>query len=152
EREALRVAAVLRDIGMLGIDRRVLDAPGALSAERRAVVARHPLLGESILATIGLAPAARIVRAHHERFDGTGYPDRLAGEAIPLGGRILAVADAFVAMTTERAYRGALRPAEALAALLEGRGRAYDPRVVDTLVRLGEAGTVSLAATSAVAT
>jgi len=140
-RDDLYVAALLRDVGELGIDRRLLDTPGELSDEQREVVRRHPLLGETILAALAfLGDASRIVRAHHECWDGSGYPDAQSGEEIPLGGRILRVADAFVAMTSERPYRAALRPAEAFAALLEGRGQVYDPRVVDAFVSLGAPG------------
>ena len=141
DRDDLYVAALLRDVGELGIDRRVLDTPGELAEDQRAVVRRHPVLGETILAALAfLGEASRIVRTHHECWDGSGYPDGLVGEEIPLGGRILRVADAFVAMTSERPYRAALRPAEAFAALLDGRGQAYDPRVVDAFVSLGVSG------------
>lgn len=141
DRDDLYVAALLRDVGELGIDRRVLDTPGELADDQREVVHRHPVLGETILAALAfLGEASRIVRTHHECWDGSGYPDGLVGEEIPLGGRILRVADAFVAMTSERPYRAALRPTEAFAALLDGRGRAYDPRVVDAFLSLGVSG------------
>ncbi|MGH2500343.1 MAG: HD-GYP domain-containing protein, partial [Candidatus Limnocylindria bacterium] len=144
-RDDLYIASLLRDVGELGIDRRLLDVPRRLTATERDVVEGHPLLGEAILATIQLGGAAAIVRAHHERWDGTGYPAGLAGEEIPMSARILAVADALVAMTSERPYRSALSPSEALGTLLEGRGRAYDPAVVDALATLSEAGMVVLA-------
>jgi diguanylate cyclase len=113
----------------------VLDTPGALSAEQREIVHRHPQLGETILAALAfLGQASRIVRAHHEHWDGSGYPDGLAGSDIPLGARILGVADAFVALTSERPHRAALTPAEAVGVLLAGRGTAYDPAVVDAFV------------------
>lgn len=143
--DAIYVASLLRDVGELGIDRRILDTPGHLSAAQRAIVERHPLLGETILATLAfLAPVAQIVRAHHERWDGTGYPDRLQAEDIPLGARVLAVADAFVAMTSPRPYRAPLRASEAMGAVAQARGRLFDPAVVDALVALGEAGTLPL--------
>ena len=146
-RDAIYVAALLRDVGELGIDRRVLDTPGALSEDQREIVHRHPLLGETILATLSyLGDASRFVRAHHERWDGTGYPDRLAATDIPMGARILAVADAFTAMTSERPYRAALRPAEAIAAVIAGSGTAFDPAVVDAFVTLNAAGKVDLRA------
>jgi HD-GYP domain-containing protein (c-di-GMP phosphodiesterase class II) len=136
-RDDLYVAALLRDVGELGIDRRVLDTPGELTEEQREVVRRHPVLGETILAALAfLGEASRVVRAHHERWDGTGYPDQLAGEEIPLGARILTVADAFVAMTSERPYRAAIRPAEAMGLLIAARGSAFDARVVDAFVAL----------------
>ena len=144
-KEALYVAALLRDVGELGIDRRVLDTPGALSVTDRDIVRGHPALGETILAAVGyLVEAARIVRSHHEHWDGTGYPDRLSGTAIPPGARILRVADAFVAMTSERPYRTALRPAEALAALISGSGTAFEPAAVEAFVALSRSGRMPL--------
>ena len=143
--DAVYVASLLRDIGELGIDRRILDTPGHLTAEQREIVERHPLLGETILATLAfLSPVARVVRAHHERWDGTGYPSGLRGDDIPLGARIVAVADAFVAMTSARRYRAALRASEAMGAIVRARGGAFDPAVVDALVALGDAGAIPL--------
>ena len=134
-RDDLYVAALLRDLGELGIDRAVLDTPGVLSDEQRAIVRRHPVLGETILAALAfLGQAPRFVRTHHERWDGTGYPDGLRGAAIPLGARILSVADAFVAMTSERPHRAALRASEAVGLLIAARDRAFDPAVVDAFV------------------
>lgn len=145
-RDAVYVGSLLRDVGELGLDRRILDTPGQLTPEQRNVVERHPLLGETILATLSfLSPAARIVKSHHERWDGSGYPSGLREHEIPIGARIVAVADAFVAMTSERPYRSALRASDALAALLAGRDRTFDPAVVDALIGLSETGTVPLA-------
>ncbi|HEY8861175.1 MAG TPA: HD domain-containing phosphohydrolase, partial [Candidatus Limnocylindria bacterium] len=136
-RDDIYVAALLRDVGELGIDRRVLEIPGELTEDQREVVRRHPALGETILAALAfLGDASRLVRAHHERWDGSGYPDRLSAQEIPQGARILSVADAFVAMTSERPYRAALRPAEALGLLIAERGRAFDPAVVDAFAEL----------------
>lgn len=140
-RDDLYVASLLRDVGELGIDRAVLDTPGALTTEQRDIVHRHPQLGETILAALAfLGQASRFVRAHHERFDGTGYPDGLAGEEIPLGARVLCVADAFVAMTSERPHRTAFTAVEALGVLVAGRGSAFDPAVVDAVVAANAAG------------
>ncbi|HEV8230204.1 MAG TPA: HD domain-containing phosphohydrolase [Candidatus Limnocylindria bacterium] len=145
DRAAIHVAALVRDVGQLGIDRGVLDRPGALSSVEREIVERHPLLGESILHTLTfLAPAARIVRAHHERWDGSGYPDRLRADDIPRGASVLAVADAYVAMTAPRAHRAALRPPDALGQLLEHRGAHFDPAAVDALVSLAGTGALVL--------
>ncbi|MEA2660932.1 MAG: hypothetical protein QOH08_504 [Chloroflexota bacterium] len=139
-RDDIYVAALLRDVGELGIDGRLLDTPGDLTDAQREIIRRHPVLGETILAALTfLGGASLIVRSHHERWDGTGYPDQLAGEAIPLGARILGVADAFVAMTSERPYRAALLPAEAMGLLLAARGKAFDPVVVDAFVALNGA-------------
>jgi len=143
--DAIYVASLLRDVGELGIDRRILDTPGHLTPEQREIVERHPLLGETILATLAfLGPVAQIVRGHHERWDGSGYPGHLRAEDIPVGARLVAVADAFVAMTSPRPYRAALRASEAMAAVVQARGRAFDPAVVDALVALGEAGAIPL--------
>ena len=145
DREALYVAALLRDIGTLGIDRRIFDAERPLTDEQREVVRQHPALGSAILATLPfLADVSRLVLAHHERWDGGGYPDHAAGDAIPRGARILAVADAYLAMTSDRAWRRALRPSEALGVLVEERGRAYDPAVVDAFVHLAGTGKLGL--------
>jgi HD-GYP domain-containing protein (c-di-GMP phosphodiesterase class II) len=144
-REDLFVAALLRDVGELGIDRRLLETPGGLSEDQREIVRRHPVLGETILAALAfLGEASRVVRAHHERWDGSGYPDRLGGEDIPFGARILSVADAYVAMTSERPYRAALSPAEAMGNLVAARGEAFDPRVVDCFVGLSTSGELGL--------
>ena len=134
-RDDLYVAALLRDVGELGIDRAVLDTPGELSGEQLEIVRRHPVLGETILAALAfLGQASRFVRTHHERFDGSGYPDGLSGDEIPLGARVLSVADAYVAMTSERPHRTAFTPAEAVGLLLTGRGTAFDPAVVEAFV------------------
>jgi HD-GYP domain-containing protein (c-di-GMP phosphodiesterase class II) len=134
-RDDLYIAALLRDVGELGIDRAVLDTPGALDPDQLEIVHRHPVLGETILAALAfLGSASRIVRAHHERFDGSGYPDGLKGDEIPIGARILSVADAFVAMASERPHRSAFTSAEAVGILLAGKGRAFDPAVVDAFV------------------
>jgi len=145
QREALHIAALVRDVGQLGIDRGVLERKGALSKVERQIIERHPLLGEAILDTIPyLAPAARIVRAHHERWDGSGYPYGLRGTDIPDGARVLAVADAYVAMTTQRPHRSALRPSEALGIVLDRSGHDFDAVSVDALVALAKAGAIIL--------
>jgi HD-GYP domain-containing protein (c-di-GMP phosphodiesterase class II) len=100
-------------------------------------VRRHPLAGEHIIgAAPALAPAAKLVRSTHERFDGTGYPDRLAGEQIPLGARVIAVCDAFTAMTSPRPYADQLTIGQAVAELRRCAGTQFDPAVVDVLSEL----------------
>jgi two-component system cell cycle response regulator len=100
-------------------------------------VRRHPLIGERIIgAAPALAAAAKLVRSTHERLDGGGYPDGLAGEEIPLGARVIAVCDAFTAMTSPRTYAPQLTVPEALAALRQGPGSQFDPTVVDALCEL----------------
>jgi putative nucleotidyltransferase with HDIG domain len=126
-------AALLHDIGKQYVPRNVLDKPRALLAHERQVVEAHPVLGATMLLHHGLLAEASIVRHHHERWDGTGYPDRLDREAIPLESRIIVVADALDAMTTDRAYRVAMRRETALAEIRRASGSQFDPRCVAAL-------------------
>jgi diguanylate cyclase (GGDEF)-like protein/PAS domain S-box-containing protein len=131
----LRFAAALHDIGKLAVPEAILNKPGPLDPEERAVMERHTIVGEQILAPVEfLADVASIVRHEHERWDGAGYPDRLAGDAIPLASRIILACDAYHAMTSDRPYRRALGAEAAVAELLAGAGTQFDPRVVRTLV------------------
>ncbi len=133
----LELGALFHDIGKIGIPSEILSKPGPLTPEERAVVELHPSLGERILAPIDrLADVRPVVRACHERWDGTGYPDALAGEAIPVEARIIFVCDAFHAMTTDRPYRARLPEEEARRRLAEAAGSQFDPRVVETFLRL----------------
>jgi diguanylate cyclase (GGDEF)-like protein len=134
--ERVRVAGVLHDIGKLGISDAVLLKPARLEAHEWQEVRRHPEIGARILEHANLRDVADWVLAHHERIDGTGYPRGLAGPAIPLEGRILAVADAYEAMTADRPYRSALREDEARAELQRGAGTQFDPRVVAAFERV----------------
>ena len=126
----VRVAGVLHDIGKLGISDAVLLKPGRLEAHEWTEIKRHPELGARILEHANLRDVASWVLSHHERIDGAGYPRALAGEEIPLEGRILAVADAYEAMTADRPYRSALAADEARAELRRGAGTQFDPHVV----------------------
>jgi diguanylate cyclase (GGDEF)-like protein/putative nucleotidyltransferase with HDIG domain len=129
-------AALLHDIGTIGVPDGILWKPGPLTPEERMVMQQHVLIGVKILDRMRLLDReVPIVRHHHERWDGHGYPDGISGEAIPLGARILAVADAFDAITSDRPYRQARPVAEALKTLQEEAGRQFDPRVVDALVQ-----------------
>ena len=129
-------AADLRDIGEVAVPATILTKPGPLTEGEWEFVRRHPVIGERILAAApALAGAGRLVRATHERFDGTGYPDRLAGDAIPLEARIISVCDAYHAMTSERPYRRARPHAEAMDELRRGAGTQFDPAVVEAFVR-----------------
>jgi ribonuclease P protein subunit RPR2 len=123
---------LLHDIGKIAISDRILDKPGPLTDRELEVVHEHPVIGEEILRDVSFlhGEALRIVRSHHERWDGTGYPDRLAEHAIPVGARIFAVADALDAMTTDRPYRQALSWSEAIDEILAQDGRQFDPRVI----------------------
>jgi diguanylate cyclase (GGDEF)-like protein len=131
ELEALRHAAALHDIGKMAIPDSILDKPGPLSEDEWALIRRHTLIGERILAAApALERSARLVRWSHERIDGTGYPDQLSGNNIPLGSRIILVADAFDAMISERSYGTARSEADALAELRRCAGTQFDPAVV----------------------
>ncbi|BDI33215.1 two-component system response regulator [Capsulimonas corticalis] len=132
----LRQAAMLRDIGKIGVPDRILNKPGALDDEEQKWMQGHVALGEQIISPLrSTAALLPIIRHHHERIDGKGYPDGLAGEEIPLGARIVAIADAFDAMLSNRPYRPALSPAKALATLQAGAGKQWDSRLVELLVQ-----------------
>ena len=131
EVEQICHAAELHDIGKVAIPDAILTKPGPLNDEEWAFMRRHTLIGERIVtAAPALAPVARLVRASHERWDGRGYPDGLAGEDIPLGARIVAVCDAFDAIVSDRAYRPRRTIAEALAELNRCTGTQFDPAIV----------------------
>jgi diguanylate cyclase (GGDEF)-like protein len=133
----LELGALFHDIGKIGIPSTILTKPGPLTETERAVIETHPLLGERILAPIQQLEEVRpIVRACHERWDGTGYPDHLAGEEIPIESRIIFACDAFHAMTTDRPYRQALGTDEARRRLTEGAGSQFDPEVVRACLRV----------------
>jgi diguanylate cyclase (GGDEF)-like protein len=137
ERAQLRQAAELHDIGKLGIPEEILHKPGPLEPAEWAFVRRHTLIGERIIgAAPALAGAAKLVRSTHERLDGNGYPDGLVGEQIPLGARIIAVCDAFTAMTSSRPHAAQRTVPEAVAELRQCAGIQFDPVVVDALSEL----------------
>ena len=135
ERTALWQAAALHDIGKAAVPDAILDKPGPLDEDEWAFMRRHTIIGERILdAAPALKDAARLVRASHERFDGNGYPDQLAGEAIPLGARIIAVCDAYDAMVSDRPYRPAMPSDDAILELSRCAGTQFDPAVLDAFV------------------
>jgi len=135
ERLAVDVCARLRDIGMIGLPDYVLLTADELSAADVALLNRHPVLGAEILLAIPtMAAAAQVVRSHHERWDGTGYPDRLRGEAIPLPSRVIAVCDAFVAVATDGPHRRGIGAEGALDYVRRHRESQFDPRIADCLV------------------
>ncbi len=139
EIERIRVASTLHDIGNAAIPRTILDKPGPLTRAEWAFVRCHTVIGERfLLAAPALAATAPLVRSSHERVDGTGYPDRLAADAIPLGARIIAVCDAYAAMTSERPHRKAGTAAYALQELQRCRGTQFDAEVVDAFCRVVE--------------
>ena len=134
---ALYRGGVLHDIGEIGLPDRILLKPSTLTEDEMLLVHKHPIEGESICQFLqSLRPILTIIRHHHERFDGRGYPDGLRGEAIPLGARIVAVADAWAALRSERPQRRGLDQAAALKTMRAGAGTAWDPRVVELLERL----------------
>jgi HD-GYP domain-containing protein (c-di-GMP phosphodiesterase class II)/sensor domain CHASE-containing protein len=135
ELRMLQYAAVLHDIGKIGIPGNILNKPAELTREEFETMAQHTIIGERIISRIDyLVPIARIIRSAHERWDGAGYPDGYHGEEIPLSSRILLVCDAFDAMTTDRPYRAALPIDEALGELARHAGSQFDPRVVDVFL------------------
>jgi diguanylate cyclase (GGDEF)-like protein len=137
ERAQLRQAAELHDVGKLAIPEEILHKPGPLEPEEWVFVRRHPLIGERIIgAAPALAAAAKLVRSTHERLDGSGYPDGLAGDQIPLGARIIAVCDAFTAMTSPRPHAAQRTIGEAIAELRQCASTQFDPAVVDVLSEL----------------
>jgi diguanylate cyclase (GGDEF)-like protein/putative nucleotidyltransferase with HDIG domain len=131
--ELTRVAASLHDLGKLAIPEEILRKPGPLTEPERLVLQRHPQIGFQMLESLGVDPIAEWVRHHHERWDGRGYPDGLPGEEIPLGARIIFVADAFDAMTSDRVYRARLSEIEAIEELERNAGTQFDPAVVAAL-------------------
>jgi putative two-component system response regulator len=139
--EQIRLGAVLHDIGKIGIPDSVLLKAGPLAPDELAFMRTHTLIGDRLLAPLELLAGVRpIVRHHHERWDGAGYPDGLAGEAIPLAARIVALADSIEAMSARRVYRGALGREAILSELAAGRGAQWDPRLVDLALELVGSG------------
>jgi response regulator RpfG family c-di-GMP phosphodiesterase len=130
--EALQFGSILHDIGKIYIPESVLQKPGSLDDEEWDVMKMHPVIGADLIKDISyLAPAIPVIRHHHERWDGKGYPDGLVGEAIPLEARIVAVADSLDAMTTERVYQSTCTSQEAYDKILSCSGTLYDPGVID---------------------
>jgi HD-GYP domain-containing protein (c-di-GMP phosphodiesterase class II) len=150
-RRLAELVALLHDVGKIRIPGEIINKPGPLSPAERAVVNRHTIAGEEMLQQVGglLAEVGRIVRSCHERWDGGGYPDGLAGEEIPLVARIVCCCDAFSAMTTDRSYRPALSLEEALAELRACAGTHFDPAVTAAVERVARAGRAVRAGTAA---
>lgn len=140
----IRDAAPLHDLGKLEVPRAILDKQGPLTMRERVVMQRHTSAGEAMCLAEAADPvlrlAARIARSHHERWDGRGYPDGLAFDAIPLGARIVAVVDVFDALVSERPYKGAWSVERAIRLLVDGAGSQFDPDVVEAFVALVQRG------------
>ncbi len=136
---SLRFGAILHDIGKIYIRESILRKPGPLTPEEWVEMKQHAAIGADLLKSIDyLSGAIPIIRHHHERWDGRGYPDGLAGEEIPQGARIVAVADSFDAMTTMRVYQDAVAQEKAISEIKAGIGVRYDPQVVEAFLSLGE--------------
>jgi len=130
---------LLHDVGKVAVPDAILYKPEPLTAEERTLMARHPEIGAQILRDVEfLGEAKAVVRHHHERWDGTGYPDGLRGEAIPLAARVFAVADTLDALTTDRPYRPAVSLEQARITIAEGAGTQFDPAVVAAFARVGD--------------
>jgi HD-GYP domain-containing protein (c-di-GMP phosphodiesterase class II) len=137
ELDAIEIGALLHDIGKIGIPERILHKPGPLDDEEWTVMKQHPLISEFILARVNLPRIVlQIARSSHERIDGRGYPDGLAGDEIPLPARIVLVADAWDALTSDRPYRRARDAAAALDEMLVHSGTQFCPKVVAAMERL----------------
>jgi putative nucleotidyltransferase with HDIG domain len=134
--DAIAGAALVHDVGKLGIHDEILNKPGPLTPAEHEHVKQHVIIGADLLSS-ALLPRelSLIVRHHHERWDGSGYPQGLRGEAIPIGARIVAIADCFDSLTSLRPYREALSDADAAQWLLEQRGSAFDPAITDAFIR-----------------
>src|SRR6185312_9493525 len=140
DRRLAEFSALLHDVGKIRVPNEIIRKPCALTPAERAVVERHTLHGEALLSTVGglLADVGRVVRSCHERWDGTGYPDGLAGEDIPLVARIVGCADAFDAMASDRPYRAALPLPAIVEELRRCSGSQFDPQVVEQVLELLE--------------
>jgi len=135
--ESLRYAAILHDIGKIGVRGIVLNNPDGLTSEEYDEVKKHPVIGENIIQPIELLqPIRPLIRHHHEWYNSKGYPDGLSGEGIPLGARILTVADAYDAMISDRPYRKALTEETAIQELRQGSGSQFDPKIVEVFLEI----------------
>ena len=143
--ETVRLGAILHDIGKIGIPDRVLLKPGALDDEERRIIETHPEIGDKLLEPLDLLDGARpVVRHHHERWDGAGYPDQIVGAAIPLGARIVAVADSVEVMSSRQLYRRPRTPEQIVDELRAARGKQWDPEIVDLVLSLIDSGELDL--------
>ena len=143
ESREVELAGKLHDIGKVGVREVVLDKPGRLTEEEFYHIKEHPVIGERILIPIDrLKPITKVIRHHHERFNGTGYPDGLTGEEIPLGSRILTIADSYDAMISARPYRPSMAPENAAEEIKKCLGTQYDPQFGEVFLELHYSGTI----------
>ncbi len=149
QRRNLEFGALLHDVGKIAIPKDIINKPGKLNPAEWTIIKTHTTEGQRMLDRVGgfMAQVGMIVRSHHERWDGTGYPDGLAGAAIPLEARIVSCCDTWNAMTTDRTYRPALAVAEAVAEMRASAGTQFDPRVVEALLTLVDAAPASVVRT-----
>jgi putative nucleotidyltransferase with HDIG domain len=144
EQEILNVAGHLHDIGKIGIRDEILLKPGRLNPDEFNVIKQHPVIGADIMDHMGLWHREKtIVRCHHERFDGTGYPDQLKGEQIPLLARILSIADVYDAIASDRAYRQRMEESKILSIMYGGAGTQFDPDIIEVFRRMFESGEIA---------
>ena len=137
----LDISGNLHDIGKIGIPDSILLKPGRLTDEEYEIIKKHPVIGSNIIGHLGMwTEEQEIIRHHHEKFDGTGYPDRLKGEEIPFLARILSVADVYDALTTHRSYRRRMSNKAAADIIKENSGSQFDPEIVDIFVDLYNKG------------
>jgi HD-GYP domain-containing protein (c-di-GMP phosphodiesterase class II) len=150
ERQELEFAAMLHDVGKISIPKEILHKPAALTDQEFEIIKHHTIEGQFMLDRVGglLGRVGEVVRSCHERWDGTGYPDGLAGEEIPLASRIVFACDAYNAMTTDRPYRGAMPREAAIRELRANTGTQFDPRIVSALVTVVEQGALARLATT----
>jgi len=143
--QAIEYAGFLHDMGKIGINQGILTKPGSLTEDEWQAMREHPAIGARIVSDLDFLKGAReVVLYHHERYDGKGYPEGLAGEQIPLEARITKVADAFDAMMSDRPYRAALGLDKAINELERGKGTEFDPTVVDAFIGLAEKKQIDL--------
>jgi len=140
QRRSVEFAALLHDVGKISVPKEIINKPGPLDDDEWKVMHRHTIEGEAMLRRVGgvLAEVGRIVRSSHEHYDGSGYPDGLAGAKIPIEARIVTCCDAFSAMTTTRPYRKAMPLTDAVAELRAGGGTQFDPDVANALIAIAD--------------
>jgi HD-GYP domain-containing protein (c-di-GMP phosphodiesterase class II) len=144
EIEMLQVSSNLHDIGKIGIPDSILLKPGRLTDDEYEVIKKHPVIGSNIIGHFGMWAGEReIIKHHHERWDGNGYPDRLKGEEIPFPSRILSIADVYDALTSDRSYRKKLEDNVAVGVIAENAGSQFDPKILKVFLRLYERGKVA---------